>query len=132
MNKSTMVLKISTMVILVLALMTGSHALAQKPFVRMAKISIDSSQLETYKLALKEGIETAVRVEPGVLTLYAVYDKNNPTNITVFEVYADMAAYKSHIETPHFKKYKSTTMNMVKSLELVDVIPIGLETKKNK
>ncbi|HCW08078.1 MAG TPA: antibiotic biosynthesis monooxygenase [Cytophagales bacterium] len=97
--------------------------------VRLAKIKIDSAQLEKYKAALKEGIETAVRVEPGVITLFAVYDKNDPTNVTVLEVYADVAAYKAHIETPHFKKYKSITKDMVKSLELVDVDPIAFATK---
>jgi quinol monooxygenase YgiN len=49
--------------------------------------------------ALKEGIETAVRIEPGVQTLYAVYDKEHPTHVTVFEVYADSAAYHAHLET---------------------------------
>jgi quinol monooxygenase YgiN len=84
--------------------------------IRLAKIKVDPAQLENYKLALKEGIETAVRVEPGVLTLYAMSDKNDPASITVLEIYADVDAYNAHIETPHFKKYKSTTMSMVKSL----------------
>ena len=101
----------------------------KNPIVRLAKIQIDSAQLENYKAALKEGIETAVRVEPGVLTLYAVAEKDNPTHITVFEVYASDAAYRAHIETPHFKKYKSTTKDMVKSLELVENVPIILKTK---
>jgi quinol monooxygenase YgiN len=64
---------------------------------------------------------TAIRVEPGVLTYYAVSDKSDPSHITILEIYADTAAYKSHIETPHFKKYKETVQHMVKSLELVDV-----------
>ena len=79
---------------------------------------------------MKEGIETAVRVEPGVLTLYAVYERNNPTRVTVFEIYANEQAYKSHLETTHFKKYKSTTKEMVRSLELTDVVPIALGAKK--
>jgi quinol monooxygenase YgiN len=101
----------------------------KKPMVRMARIVVDPAQLESYKAALKEGIETAVKVEPGVLTLYAVYEKDHPTHVTVLEVYADEEAYKAHLQTPHFKKYKNTTMGMVKSLELVDVEPIGLEAK---
>jgi quinol monooxygenase YgiN len=101
----------------------------RKPMVRMAKIVVDSAQLENYKAALKEGIETAVRVEPGVLTLFAVYDKDHPTHVTVLEVYADEDAYKAHLQTIHFQKYKSTTKDMVRSLELVDVVPIGLESK---
>jgi len=98
-------------------------------YMRIAKLVIDSAQLEPYKAALKEHLETAVRVEPGVLSLNAVYEKNNPTHITVFEIYADEEAYKSHVQTPHFKKYKATTQNMVKSLELIDVAPIDSKAK---
>jgi quinol monooxygenase YgiN len=97
--------------------------------VRIAKLQIDSSQLENYRAALKEHAEIAVRVEPGVITLYAVYEKNNPTHVTVFEIYANEDAYKSHLETAHFKKYKSTTKDMVKSLELIPCSPIALESK---
>ncbi|WP_419699552.1 putative quinol monooxygenase [Mucilaginibacter sp. NFX135] len=117
--------------ILVLTLFSFGKAAAQdkNQVVRIAKLQIDPAQLENYKAALKEHAETAVRVEPGVITLYAVAEKNNPTHITVFEIYANAEAYQAHLQTAHFKKYKSTTKDMVKSLELVDVEPIALETK---
>ena len=89
--------------------------------VRLAKIQVDPSQLEKYNAALKEQMTTAVSLEPGVLTYYAVADKKDPSHITILEIYADTAAYKMHIETRHFKKYKETVKDMVKSLELVDV-----------
>jgi quinol monooxygenase YgiN len=79
---------------------------------------------------LKEEIETSVRVEPGVLTLYAMADKSKPASITVFEIYATEEAYNAHRETIHFKKYKSITKDMVKSLELLNTAPIALEAKK--
>jgi quinol monooxygenase YgiN len=97
--------------------------------VRLAKLKIDSAQLEPYKSALKEEIETSIRVEPGVLSLNAVADKNNPAEITILEIYLDDNAYRKHLETPHFKKYKTTTKNMVKSLELIETTPILLKTK---
>jgi len=97
--------------------------------VRIAKLQIDPVQLESYKVALKEQIETAVRMEPGVLTLYAVYEKANPTHVTVFEIYANTDAYTAHLETAHFKKYKTITKEMVKSLELVETVPIALAAK---
>lgn len=73
-----------------------NHASAQNKnqMVRLAKLVIDSAQLENYKAALKEEIETSVRVEPGVKTLYAVSEKNNPTHITILEIYEDTTAYK--------------------------------------
>jgi hypothetical protein len=42
---------------------------AQGPHVRLAELEIDPAQLESFQAAVKEGIETAVRVEPGVLAL---------------------------------------------------------------
>lgn len=101
----------------------------QDPLVRLAELEIDPAQLEAYKAALKEEIETSIRVEPGVLTLYAVAEKENPTRIRVFEIYADAEAYQAHLETPHFKKYKTTTQAMVKSLKLVETTPILLGAK---
>ena len=98
-------------------------------YLRIARIVVDSVQLESYKTALKEGMEAAVRLEVGVLNLSAVYEKEHPTHVTVFEIYADLAAYKLHIQTPHFNKYKAAVAGMVKSLELVDVAPIALESK---
>ena len=97
--------------------------------VRIARLQIDSAQLENYRSALKLHAETAVRVEAGVLTLYAVYEKDHPTHVTVFEIYANQDAYEAHLKTDHFLLYKKTTKDMVKSLELVQTVPIALETK---
>src|SRR4051812_25817854 len=77
--------------------------------VRLAELEIDPAQLTEYKTALAEEIETSIRVEPGVLSLYAVALKSDPSRIRILEVYADSAAYNTHLETPHFKKYKAAT-----------------------
>jgi quinol monooxygenase YgiN len=97
--------------------------------MRVAEIEIDPSQIELYKAAVKEQIEAAVRLEPGVLALYSVADKENPSHVFVFEMYADVDAYESHLETAHFKKYKTTTQDMVKALKLRDTVPISLGAK---
>ena len=109
----------------------GKTATAQQKnqMVRLAKIKVNPLQLEKYNVALKKQMTTAVRLEPGVLTYYAVADKKDPSRITILEMYADTAAYKSHIETPHFKKYKDTVKDMVQSLELVEVDLIGSAKK---
>ncbi len=97
--------------------------------VRLAKLVIDSVHLESYKVFLKEGIENALRVEPGVLTIYALSEKENPTHFTIVETYASAEAYQTHIQTPHFLKYKNGTLHMVKSLELIETIPLLPELK---
>lgn len=87
---------------------------------RIAKIKVDSNQLERYKVALNMQMNTAIELEPGVLSYTVVADKKDSSSITIFEVYASLEAYQSHIATPHFKKYKETVKDMVLSLELVD------------
>jgi len=118
-----------TISILVMFINYDASAQGEKPYVRIAKLTIDSLQLEQYKSALTEHAQTAVKVEPGVLTLYAVADKKDPTHILVFEIYADEEAYKLHLESAHFKKYKAATQGMVKSLKLVETEPILLGAK---
>src|SRR6266536_4416861 len=106
-----------------------THAQQDKQMVRIAKLVIDTNQLESYKAALTEEIKTSTRLEPRVLTLYAVEEKDNPSHITILEIYANEEAYKAHLQTPHFIKYKTATKEMVKSLELVETTPLIPEMK---
>jgi quinol monooxygenase YgiN len=126
-------IKIRIIIALMLALSSTETVSAQQnnQMVRLARLVIDSLQLQSYNALLKEEIETSVRVEPGVLTLYAVSEKNRPTHITILEIYANEAAYQAHIKTPHFLKYKNGTNKMVKSLELAEGVPLvpGMKIK---
>jgi len=85
--------------------------------------------LKNYQIALKEEIETSIKIEPGVLTLYAVSERDNPNHITILEIYKDRDSYNLHIKTPHFIKYKDYTKDMVKSLELIETDPLIPEMK---
>ena len=122
---------IVTLFVLTISFSKNAMAQDKNQMVRLAKIKVDSSQLDKNNTALKEQMITAIRTEPGVLTYYAVADKNDPSSITILEIYADTAAYNSHTMTPHFRKYKEAVKDMVKSLELVDVTLIATAKKPN-
>lgn len=103
------------------------------PIVRLAELEIDPDHLEQYKVLLEEEIEATTRLEPGVLTLYAVSLKDEPNQIRIFETYADQSAYEAHLKTPHFLRYKEGTRSMVKSLRLLETDTIrlgGANTKR--
>ena len=123
---------LTTALIIVLAIFSQTNASAQQDHrkVRIANIKIDSVYANEYRAALAEHARVAVQVEPGVLALQAVYDKADPTKVTVFEIYASEEAYQTHLKTPHFLKYKNGTLKMVKSLQLVEVAQIALEIKQ--
>ena len=96
--------------------------------VRIAEIEVEPDYLDEYISILKEEAEASVRLEPGVICIYPMFQKENPTQIRLLEIYADKAAYESHLQSSHFKHYKESTLPMVKSLQLLDMGVIDKET----
>ncbi|MCC9065196.1 putative quinol monooxygenase [Flavobacterium piscisymbiosum] len=98
--------------------------------VRISEIEIFPEFLSEYKAVLKEESSASVKLEPGVLAIFPMYQKNDSTQIRILEIYSDQDAYQSHLKTPHFQKYKTTTIKMVKSLKLIDMNSIDTESMK--
>ncbi len=104
-----------------------SPANTDEMMVRIADIEIDSAYLEEYIAILKEESEASIRLEPGVISIFPMFPKEKATNIIIVEVYASREAYESHLQTPHFKHYKTATLDMVKSLKLIDMEAVDKE-----
>ena len=99
--------------------------------VRLSKIEVYPQYLDEYiKYAVKVG-DVSLRTEPGVLTMYALQDKENPCLVTILEIYSSKDAYERHIVSAHFQKYKKGTLHMVKSLVLSDQTPLNPANKIN-
>jgi quinol monooxygenase YgiN len=107
-----------------------SLAQNETPCVRIVNIVIDSSQVDSFKAALKKDIEASVFTEPGMIAIHAVFDKVNPTHVTVFEIYENIQAHKTHQESDHFQVYKQATTTMVQSIVRIKVSAIALESKQ--
>ena len=99
------------------------------PFVRVADIEVDPEQREAFVSAVTEEMDESIRVEPGVLALYAVAEKGSPSRLHFFEIYANEVAYDAHLESLHFRKYRATTEPMIRSRALVETVPIQLSSK---
>ena len=106
--------------------MCAKLPMAADGIVRLSKIEVYPEYLEEYMKYATEVGEVSLRTEPGVLTMYAVSEKENPGRITILETYASQEAYKSHIASEHFQKYKQGTLHMVKTLVLSDQTPLNL------
>lgn len=100
---------------------TNSLAQQKDMMVRISEIEIYPDHLEAYNKILKEESEASVRLEPGVISIFPMYQKENPNQIRILEIYANREAYQAHLKTPHFLEYKTTTLKMVKSLKLIDM-----------
>ena len=99
--------------------------------IRIAHLKIREDQLPAFLDSVKEEMEAALRVEPGVIAIYAAADRNDPTKMTFFEMYVDEAAYQTHRNTPHFQKYFNTTRDMITERVLLELVPVELRDKHN-
>jgi quinol monooxygenase YgiN len=116
--------------IAILMMLSSADMSAQKNtmMIRISEIEIDSNYLREYNKILKKEAQASVKLEPGVISIFPMYQKESPTQVRILEIYASKEAYESHLTTPHFKKYKSTTLKMVKSLKLTDMSAIDPQT----
>lgn len=121
-----------TLILLLLTLFTTLNVMAIKKdtmqpdgIVRLSKIEVYPQYLDEYLAYAVEVGRISLATEPGVLTMYAMADKNDPCKITILETYSSHDAYASHIASPHFQKYKQGTLHMVKTLELCDQTPLN-------
>lgn len=96
--------------------------------IRISEIEVDPEYLAEYKMILNEEAQASMRLEPGVIAIYPMQEQENPSRIRILEIYIDEDAYKSHLKTVHFQKYKTTTIEMVKSLKLVDMTSMDRQT----
>lgn len=103
------------------------HAQEPKMLVRISEIEIFNQHLDEYQRVLNEEAEVSVRAEPGVLCIFPTAQKDSPTHIRILEIYASRDAYDAHIKSPHFQKYKRSTLEMVKSLRLVDMAALDAD-----
>lgn len=96
--------------------------------LRISEIEILPEYLQEYNAILKEEASASVKLEPGVIAIFPMFIKETPTQIRIIELYASKAAYQSHLKTPHFQHYKTSTLKMVKTLKLVDMGSMDKET----
>lgn len=100
--------------------MCAKECMTTDGIIRLSKIEVYPQYLDEYMKYAAEVGEVSLRTEPGVLTMYAVTEKENPCKVTILETYTSRNAYEKHIASSHFQKYKQGTLKMVKTLELVD------------
>lgn len=88
------------------------------PLVRLAEIEIKPGHEKAYVEILNEEVRLSLEKEPGVWAILPTVDGQK---VRILEVYADTAAYQSHILSPHFLHYKKATEHMIATLVLKDL-----------
>ena len=84
---------------------------------------------QAFKDIVLAEMEQSLKVEDGVLAMYAVADKNDSNRWYFYEIYAREAAYQNHRQTSHFQDYLTQTAEMTSYKEAVSINPSLLMNK---
>ncbi|OOH91184.1 hypothetical protein BMT54_02730 [Pasteurellaceae bacterium 15-036681] len=84
---------------------------------------------QKFKAVVVLEMAQSLKVEDGVLAMYALTKKDNPNRWYFYEIYASEQAYQQHSQTPHFKDYLDQTAEMVQDKQAIEIVPSLLMNK---
>lgn len=75
--------------------------------IRVNAIRVKPEQRDLYRKMLQEETEKVQALEPRDKTrnYYFMQDVNDPNTFLMFAVFADEAAFREHVDTPHYRHY---------------------------
>ena len=85
-------------------------------FVLVVNIRIKPENVDRFMKSLDENARAA-RKEPGCKQFEVLVDPKDKTKVMLYEVYNDEAAFETHQQTAHFKKYLADAVPLLASRE---------------
>lgn len=76
-------------------------------FVIVAECFLQPDRVEDFITASLDDARHSVTDEPGCLRFDVVQDSADPTQIWLYEVYRDNAAFDHHLTTPHYHRWNA-------------------------
>ena len=108
--------------------LSAQTAITDSMLVRISEIQVYPQYLDEYLQYAHTVGAASVKKEPGVVCIYPMQTRRDACLIRILEIYVSQEAYRHRIHTAHFLKYKTETLKMVKSLDLVDMNMLDPET----
>lgn len=98
-------------------------------YVRWSELEVDPTRMDSFRELANENVRETHRSEPGVLVFYWAGEKDHPNRIRVLEVYTDVNAYKVHVASAHYQKFRDASRPLLKGHSLFEAIPVALGAK---
>lgn len=84
-------------------------------YVVAVELDIQPESWELFKPLMLENARASVRDEKGCSQFDVCAPPDGAARVFLYEIYDDEAAFKTHLETPHFKSFAAATNDMIAS-----------------
>jgi quinol monooxygenase YgiN len=85
--------------------------------VLVVHIKIKPDAVAQFMAEVERNGRAARDTEPGCLQFDVLQDRDDPTRVMLYEVYADDAAFEAHQQTAHFQHYLAHALQYLESRE---------------
>lgn len=92
-------------------------------------VDVKPEHQQAFKNIVIAEMSDSLKLESGVLAMYAATDAKNENRWYFYEIYASEADYQRHRQTPHFRGYIEQTSEMTTGKESIPVVPVFLRNK---
>lgn len=82
-------------------------------FVVTVVFTFDPAQRDVFLPLMLENARRSREDEPGCRHFDVCVDENKPDTVFLYELYDDRAAFDTHLESEHFRKFAAATQAMI-------------------
>lgn len=82
-------------------------------FVVCVSFKINPAKAETFRELMLRQAQNSLSLEEGCLRFDVCDNVQSPDTVFLYEIYADAAAFKLHLESAHFKTFDAEVQSMV-------------------
>ena len=99
------------------------------PYVRWAELEVSPADVNALQAAGRVNTAATIALERGVVAFHSAVEKANPARMRVLEVYANVDAYRSHVQSEHFQQFVRDVQPILRSRAVFETVPIVLGAK---
>lgn len=91
------------------------------PLVVLVEFELRPDALARFLPLMLANAETSLAREPGCRRFDVLAPTDRPERITLYEIYDDAAAFRSHCQSAHFLRFAGETATMIASKRVVEL-----------
>ena len=91
------------------------------PYVILVEFEVADGAQEEFLNLVVENSRASLTNEPGCLVFDVLQTAACPTDIVLYEIYTDRAAFDLHLAAPHFHEFDAACQSLVRSKRVTEL-----------
>ena len=83
------------------------------PFAVCVTFTLHPSQRDAFMPLMLDNARTSLETEAGCQQFDVLTDPDRPAEVFLYEIYADAAAFQTHLDSAHFRSFDQAVGHMI-------------------